>query len=407
MSVALLISPALGQATPAVTSAPTYEGFQLPSIPGTLTYSLSGSERVERGAYAASSPQSLSLGGNLGLLSASPTHPFSMIYSGGYLIGEGSGQSYGYQNLTMSQQYTTRNWQFLANDELQYTPETSTVDLSGVPGVGNGGSPTSGSAGDILTYDESRISNTTSGSAFRNVTGRTSVGAQGDYAERRFLGSGTTNSIYNNNSWSIGPLVRYQLDPLNLLTGAYSYTEVSYGGLLGNLILQSATLELQRRWTRKLSTTLGGGPQHVSGSGYNYTLQGSAQYDLERGSASLNFSHGVQDGGGVSAGIRQTSVAAALDRQLGYEWSGSVSAGYRDSTELSILTVNPNEFRSVYATAQMNRALARHVSAFASYTMEHQSEDAANTSSVALKGLVQIFSFGITYTPSSLHFGRQ
>jgi hypothetical protein len=55
---------------------------------------------------------------------------------------------------------------------------------------------------------------------------------------------------------------------------------------------------------------------------------------------------------------------------------------------------------------QVSRAIARSLSAFASYTLEDQSFSAASAIDL-FSGLSQVVGLGITYSPSALHLGRQ
>ncbi|MES2390794.1 MAG: hypothetical protein V4555_04075 [Acidobacteriota bacterium] len=371
-----------------------------------MTYSLTGSERVRAGAIQAGAADALTLSGNLGLLTSSPVHPFSMTYAGGAIVSEGGGKSYIFQDLTVSQQYTTKNWQLLGTDSLLYTPETGGAGLSGVPGVGSVGVPPTTAPDGVLTNDQASLANSSSGSAIRTLTGRTSAGVQGDYQSWRFVGDGTSTSLYSGDSWSMGALMQHHLNALNTLSANYTYTDLTYGGLAGKILVQSLEFQLQRSWTRRLAMNLGGGPQRVMGLGYSFASDASMTYEFERGSASVNFSRGVESGSGVSAGVHQTSVDASISHQLGYQWSGSVTGGYRDSTGLTVLTKNSTGYRGFSTSAEINRALLRHLSVFGSYTGERQRVSGTQASPLALNGFVQYFSFGITYSPSGLRIGR-
>src|ERR1700689_1397096 len=111
--VMLLALGSLAQAqdVPAVVnSTPTF-GFSLPSVEGTLTYSLSAAESFDTGYNTGGADTTTSLSGNLAYLSSSPNKPFSLVYSGGYLYSTVPGYpgSSTFQNLSASQVVTTKN----------------------------------------------------------------------------------------------------------------------------------------------------------------------------------------------------------------------------------------------------------------------------------------------------------
>ena len=71
-------------------SAPPTFGFSLPSVEGTMTYSLSASESLLTG-YNNGTDYSTAVSGSLGYLSSSPNKPFSLVYSGGYIYSSVEG----------------------------------------------------------------------------------------------------------------------------------------------------------------------------------------------------------------------------------------------------------------------------------------------------------------------------
>ena len=78
-------SLAQAQDVPAATISTPSFGFSLPSVEGTLTYSLNAAESVDTGYASGGVDSTTSLSGSLGYLSSSPDKPFSLVYSGGYL----------------------------------------------------------------------------------------------------------------------------------------------------------------------------------------------------------------------------------------------------------------------------------------------------------------------------------
>jgi hypothetical protein len=140
-------------------------GFNLPTHLGTLSYSLSGSELLETGAYNSGVSTSTVASGNLAYISKSDKDPFSAVYSGGYIFSTvpGSSESSTYQDLAISQVLRTRSWVFVLSDAVSYLPDSPTTGLSGVAGVGDiGVYPVQtglGPAQDILTNYGTRLGN--------------------------------------------------------------------------------------------------------------------------------------------------------------------------------------------------------------------------------------------------------
>src|ERR1700760_1051342 len=95
-TAALLLSAAwapslFAQATAAATAPAPYSGFSLPDVAGTLRYSLTASESVVLGYNGQANTGAsayTNLSGNIAYLSSSVQHPFSAVYTGGYLGGD-------------------------------------------------------------------------------------------------------------------------------------------------------------------------------------------------------------------------------------------------------------------------------------------------------------------------------
>ncbi len=137
---AILLAPAgHAQAVPAATAPAPYQGFGVPDLRGNLTYALSASESVTTGYNGGNgTATSTNLSGDAAYLSRSETHPFSAAYSGGFL-GSTSGPqpSTTFQNLSLSQVFRQKKWNFIVGDTVSYLPQSPTVGLSGIPGLGD------------------------------------------------------------------------------------------------------------------------------------------------------------------------------------------------------------------------------------------------------------------------------
>jgi hypothetical protein len=63
-------------------------------------------------------------------------------------------------------------------------------------------------------------------------------------------------------------------------------------------------------------------------------------------------------------------------------------------------------FDTTVASAQVSRAIRRSLSAYASYSFEHQPTGSATAVDV-FSGIEQVVGFGVTFSPSSIHLGSQ
>ena len=177
-------------------------GFSLPRIGGSLTYGLNASELISNGFYNNSGiGETTNFGGDLAYVSKSEHHPFSAVYAGGVLIANSGQPTTAYQSLSFSQVLSTKNWNIVASDSVSYLPESPAVGLSGIPGVGDlGVDPINGSLGPapglgILTTYGPRVSNSTTGTASRVLSGRLSVNISGAYGIQRFIGDNASEGL--------------------------------------------------------------------------------------------------------------------------------------------------------------------------------------------------------------------
>src|SRR6202789_1702207 len=218
---------------PITPSAPNF-GFSLPTTEGTLTSALSGTESFLTGQGESGLDHTTVLSGDLAYLSTSVNKPFSIVYSGGYLLTStpGTPESTTFQNLALSQVITTKNWNFVIDDGVSYLPQSPTTGLSGIPGVGDIG-VTPVTIGDepsqsILTSYESRVSNGFNAGATRKLDGDWSLNGSGSYQILRFLG----NQGIDTPSGSGSAGTSYRIDARSSASASltYSYTSDNLGG---------------------------------------------------------------------------------------------------------------------------------------------------------------------------------
>lgn len=412
LPVALAGVDVRAQAVPAGgNTAPVDLGFQMPNVGGTLSYSVSASESITTGLSGYSgSLSSTNLVGNLAYLSSSVSHPFSAVYSGGYLFSTSSQPSAPFQNLALSQVAKTKNWNFTLADSVSYLPESPVGGLSGIAGLGDLGlDPVQlglENAQGILTPYETRVSNTISGTLARSLTGKTSIQGTGGYSMLRFLGSAVG---VDGDTISGGGGISHHIDGRNTVSANYVYSDFTYLNTKYEITTQSAVLEFSRQVSRRLSIDLAAGPQRVAGSiasltapSTNVTASASLTFAEPATSYILSYGRGVNAGAGVIQGTRTDSATFSAHHAFGRNWgaSGFGSFGYAQTLPNSLLPAF--SARTFTGGVQGSRRLSRSLSAFGSYTVEKQDLTNGSVAPQALNGVTQTIGFGITYSPGPI-----
>ena len=426
LPLCLFAASASGQALPAAVASPRYEGFHLPTLGGSLNYALNFSERVDNGYNGGDvTAYSTNLGGDLAYLSSSQTHPFSLIYSGGYLIGNANQPSSLYQNLALSQSVAYRKYTFVVSDSFNYLPQTPTAGLSGIPGVGDGGLPPVDTGVDsgqtILTQNSTRVLNTLSGSAQRTVTGKTTLNVFSSYGVIDYVGDSKASGIsgLNSSQDSVGGGFSHRVSVRTSYSANYNYNNLSYSGVDGlpsnptdaiSLHSQSLNLGFNHQFTRKAFLNVSLGPQRTSSTfladpSYGLAANILMNYSSEFVVYSATYTSGTNSGSGVAAGANTQAAVGTLSRPLGRAWHASTSLGYTRSSNLPVLGGSAFRINAVIGTAQVNRALSRNLSAFFSYTAQSQTVAGSFAATNSFKGISQVVGFGLTYAPATRHLG--
>lgn len=430
--LALLIPSALacganarGQAVPVIIAPTPYEGFQLPTIGGSLRYSLTASEAIifgYNGLPGNGANALTNLSGDLAYLSKSTRRPFSAVYSGGYLFGNSNEPSYVYQNLAVSQVFRTPKSDFVLADSISYLPQSPVGGLSGIPGTGDlnispiqvGLTPGLG----ILTEYGSRVSNSASGTATRRLTAGTSVSGTGAYYLQRFLSSSSNplNGGINNDQLTLSANVDHRLDGRNDIGATYSFGNATISNPVrsaANYGYETQTLAgtYSRRINSLTNLTVAAGPQRTSNSGslavvsapsVNVFASASASYAGPVFSAGLNYSRGVSNGDGVVVGSRSDIVSLSGSRQLRRVINVSAAIGFNRSVQLQNSLLPGYNSNAVVASGQVGRQFRNKFSIFGSYTLQRQLFAGTANGITAFNGLSQVLSFGVTYSPSPL-----
>jgi hypothetical protein len=427
--LAVLVLPVdvFAQALPAAEAAPISTGFALPTTEGSLQYALSASESLVWGYYGTNgAAASTNLTGDLAYLSSSRRHPFSMILSAGRSFSESGQNSYSFADLGFSQVATLGRWNFVLSDDVSYLPGTAATGLSGIPGVGDlGVNPVqvNGDTGQgLLTNFSDRVTNTASGSVQRQITGKTSINASGSYGILRFLDSNLTSGIsssagLDSDTYTAAAGINHMINVRNTFGGNYAYSNFSYTGnnfgvLTPDFVSQTASASYGHKFTRKFSSTISAGPQwttiNISGGTTTISLyvDVSATYSGKSGSSTLTFTRNTNNGYGTIGGAISDSVVFTASRSFAVVWKVAASSGYTHTSTLPGVFVIPFSADTEVVGIQISRAIARSLSGYASYTLENQSFTGASAIDV-YQGLSHVVGFGLTFSPSALHLGRQ
>jgi hypothetical protein len=434
--VGLVISalPVHGQALPAAEASPISTGFVLPTTSGTLSYSLTASENLNWGFYSNSGRSAgTSMSGNLGFISTSKRSPFSAVLAAGHSFSNSNQPSYDFVGLGLSQVISMRRWNFVLADNASYLPQTPANGYAGIPGLGDlnvlGSSgislgliptsviapPTQG----ILTRYESRVDNTASGTVQRDFTGKTGIHGSASYSIARYTDQtgNPLNDGLDSDGISGGGGINHMYSQRNIVGANFTYS--SYSFLQGKTNLpvsdfnsQTASVNYLHEFSRRLQGSLAVGPQWTTIDLGNRSTSLSAfaslslSYAAERVRHSLSFVRSTNSGYGVIGGALSNSVGYSASGQFSRVWAVSGAASYSRSTSLPTPFLPGYVFNTSAVTGQISRALPHSLSAFASYSLQSQTDGGALLSILnAFSGHYQTLGLGITYSPRPKHFG--
>jgi hypothetical protein len=431
----LLAHPAMSgaQALPAASASPISPGFTLPNSAGTLQYALSASQSLTSNYLGNSGvASSTNLNGDLAFISSSPLDPFSAVFTGGRSWSTSGQLSYNYLNLSLSQAVNTHRWIFSLSDAVNYMPQTASTGLSGIPGAGDLGvtpvptgvtpAPTSANPGQgVLSGYSTRVANTSSLSLQRQITGKTSLNASGSYTLNRFLNNSGSSNVpssagLDSDGDSASAGLSHRIDARNSLAGNFAYARNTYSGTSSGIrqpgfSSQTASLQVTHQFTRKLSTSLAAGPQWTSIDSPGLTpalslfANLSANYTGEFSHASVAYSRSTNSGFGVVGGAISNSVTFSAGHTYDRVWLVALTAAYTQTSNLPSAVTLPFTFHTTVAGVQVSRALARTLSAYASYTLQKQSNQGTATTVDLFSGLSNVAGFGLTFSPSAVRLG--
>ena len=404
-------------------------GPNLPDLDGVTHYALSASETIQLGYYGPGEvTHSTVLSGDVAYTAKSRTLPFSMLFAGGGVFGNQSGQgTTGYANLALSQGLVTRSWVFNISDSVSFLPQSPTTGLSGIPGVGDIGTlpvqgPVEGPAGGILSNAGNRIANSLSGSAERQLNRNTSISGSGSWAVLHFLDDSGANSGLDNSQVSGIVALNRRLDARSSISLNAVYSTISYSGSAisePDIETRGINLTYQRVLSRTLSVNVSAGPQWTSSSDSTFIpsrlgVAVTAGLSYARGftTASVGYSHGVNNGSGVLPGAESDGVFGTWGHTYGRKWVVAATGAYTHTSGLTQLAtgssiVPTNEiYNTVFGGVQLTRGFSTHFSGYVSAGAQDQTNNFSLGAQNALNGTSETFGIGVTFTPRSTRLGQ-
>ena len=416
-----------GQATPAGIATISTGPSSL-SPDGIFHYALSASELVELGYYGSGDvTSSAALSGDIAYTSKSTVRPFNLVFAGGVLLPNQSGQGVStYETVLVSQGYVTGRWVFNLVDSFSFLPESPTTGLSGIAGVGDLGvvpiqGPGTGPAGGVLTNSDDRIANTLSGSVERQISRATSISGSGSWSVLHFLDNGQTDELnYTQTSGVVA--LNQRIDSRSSASVSAVYSVFNYSGPQAgpddpNFQSRGINVTYQRLLSRSLNVSGTVGPQWVSSSNsslipstLNVAASANLTYSRKFTTATLSYTRGVNGGSGVLPGAFSDSVGFGVSRAYGRNWVASLNGAYTRTSGLTYIanSLAPTHelYDTVYGGVQVTRRFSTNFSGYLTYTALDQSTNYSVGPQNVLSGTSQIFGIGVTFSPRSTRLGQ-
>ena len=354
--------------------------------------------------------------GSLSLLDAWSHAQLALNYSGGGFFSNDKTLGNGnYQQLGVTQDLDLGRLKVQFLDQFSYLPE-SQFGFGGVtslatPGAGSTLAPLPPGLGNNITPNQSifssigpRYSNTFAPQLTYAVSQRGSITVAGSYGILRFVDTGIGDS--DNVLGSLG--YNYALTPRDSLGVVYRLSTMHFAGNPQAIGDQTVSLAYSRKITGRLALQLYGGPEqtqlriHVNGKSSRVTASGAATltYGFQRGSLSIDYSHGTTNGAGILTGSSADFVTFAVHRQVSRRWTtvGSFGDAYNRSLAGAPPVNSQQSFNSLYTTVGLTRLLSPDASFNLGYTVRFQTSSA---------GTCPIAGCGSNFTQHQISVGLQ
>lgn len=335
--------------------------------------------------------------------------PFSVTYSGGYIIGisgleEGTGV---FQHLLISQGYVSRHWTVGLSDDFGLHPASATTGFSGIPGVGGiPGQPAPGNE-PVLSLSTRRLTNTAIANFSRKLTHDISFSADGDFESLRYP-DGRGLDV---NEVGGSPQINWRLNARSSASAQYNFSRFNYLGSPFTMETQSIEPGYMRVWNRWFKTSFSGGPEWVRSNNDQIVppstgIAATAQvtYTVRSMSVSLNYLRAVSAGLGLGTeiGVRRDEAFVEFSRAFGKKLSIGATGTYMRSQGLVQTGVTNGKYGGVHVT----KRLGENVTLSASYSVIQQTSSLTLPKG-ALQGLSQVVGFNIAYHPRAMHTIRR
>ncbi len=390
-------------------------------ISGTLTYSAFYSQMAD--LYNGTSGQMAYLSGNFGYSTTSQSHPTSILFGAGDGWGvSGTGVDSGlYENLSLSQGFAGKRLSLQLADAVGYFRGTPVTGFTGQPGTGQSISQPSGSVTEtVFAVNTNMVSNSSTANASYKLTARTALSGGGGYYLFLFPNGGGLDT----KTATVHGSLNHVVDPRDSLFGQYAFFQFTYSGTGFTVDTHSTSGGWQRTWSRHITTSVSAGPQWTvieantpepvsTNLAINALLAGA----YKAGNVNLNYSRGIEGGGGYFYGAEMDDFTGSFARQFGHrvgsQFTMEFAGGYMRTSALKSLSsvnipgvgsVQQGSFNSWYGSTQETRHLGRYLSVYANYTATDQTASSnVPASSNLLTSLWQVVSFGVGFTPQPIH----
>jgi hypothetical protein len=316
--------------------------------------------------------------GNLSLSQNWRSSQLSLNYSGGGTLSSNSAVGNGqFEQFGAFQTFNWRRYQLTVLDQFSYLPASqfgfgAGTPLAGpgvagplapnLPGLQNGFTPNQS----IFAALGPRYSNSFGTQVNYALTPKNSLTFGGVFAILRFTESGNieSNDVNLNAGYNL-QISRSDTLGLSYRFSAYHYLDSPQA--IGDHLAQAV---YGKKLTGRLALQLSGGPELTNyrmpqgpGGKIQY-ISPSATADLTcafpAGGLSLNYNHGVNNGGGVLIGAASDQITGSGTRKLTRMWSGNASVGYARNEVLGGATgMQTLAFNAVYVGAGLQRPLSR------------------------------------------------
>lgn len=335
--------------------------------------------------------------GNLSLFQGWRASLLKINYSGGSYFSNDSGQGNGqFHQLELEYQINQRRWQLLFLEQFSYLPESSfgfgAATSLAFPGIGGPlGTPIPGMQGTYIPSQSNfasvgpRYSSSSAAQLTYQLSARTSITLAGVYGILRFVEPGNIES--NNPTLTAG--YNYAVSQKNTIGISYRFSVYQFLGIPQAIGDHSAQLNYGRKITGRMALQLAAGPEittyriPIANRSQRNSVSGNATlaYGFKRSGVSLNYSHGVNGGGGALVGSSADQVGVSANRQLTRIWQGNLNFSYAKNTGLTNLNgVSSPAYNSWYAGAGLNRPLGREADVSIAYQAQNQNTNLSSCS---------------------------